>query len=179
MDHAIVGYHGTDSCAAKSILDSQYFKPSVGLDEWLGDGVYFFLNWEDAQWWCEILSKDQSRQKPFVILSAPLIPKTYVIDFVGSYKDQRAFKEYCDKVANKCSKLPGGKLRRNYMSLAIKLMVKRKKPDMIIGSFSENRAFWFKQHSDLEKFPVQISQVQICVLNNECIGKIELHKEVV
>lgn len=36
------GHHGTSSAAASEILQSNYII-SVGDDEWLGDGVYFFV----------------------------------------------------------------------------------------------------------------------------------------
>lgn len=36
------GYHGTSFESSKSIIESNY-ELSVGDDEWLGDGVYFFV----------------------------------------------------------------------------------------------------------------------------------------
>ncbi|BEI23104.1 hypothetical protein [Vibrio fluvialis] len=39
----IIGYHGTDS-AVVSAIQQNNFKPSVGHTEWLGHGVYFFVD---------------------------------------------------------------------------------------------------------------------------------------
>lgn len=39
-----IGYHGTTAESAKSILADNHFNPSTKMDEWLGDGVYFFEN---------------------------------------------------------------------------------------------------------------------------------------
>ena len=39
----IEGYHGTSSENSKIIIDNNSFKPSIGDEEWLGDGVYFFV----------------------------------------------------------------------------------------------------------------------------------------
>lgn len=36
------GYHGTSYEASESILNSNYI-PSIGDEEWLGDGAYFFV----------------------------------------------------------------------------------------------------------------------------------------
>ena len=47
-----VGYHGTSEDSAQSILSSQNMYPSNGLDEWLGRGYYFFVDLDDAKWWC-------------------------------------------------------------------------------------------------------------------------------
>lgn len=43
MRHQFVGFHGTSSDSAKEILDSDY-KLSIGDNEWIGDGVYFFIS---------------------------------------------------------------------------------------------------------------------------------------
>lgn len=40
--HSIIGYHGTSEESAINILGNNY-KLSIGDKEWLGDGVYFFL----------------------------------------------------------------------------------------------------------------------------------------
>ncbi len=37
-----VGYHGTKDEAAQKIFESKSFRPSIGEEEWLGKGVYFF-----------------------------------------------------------------------------------------------------------------------------------------
>jgi hypothetical protein len=42
MTHKFTGYHGTSLNSATKIVDSN-FSLSVGDDEWLGSGVYFFI----------------------------------------------------------------------------------------------------------------------------------------
>ena len=37
------GFHGTSFDSAKKILSNNY-ELSIGDDEWLGDGVYFFVS---------------------------------------------------------------------------------------------------------------------------------------
>ncbi|MGP8290358.1 hypothetical protein ACT3OH_08885 [Vreelandella zhanjiangensis] len=42
MVHEVVGYHGTDEGSVGSILQES-FRISAGEDEWLGYGIYFFV----------------------------------------------------------------------------------------------------------------------------------------
>lgn len=37
-------YHGTNSEAARSILSEHHFRPSESDTEWIGHGIYFFLD---------------------------------------------------------------------------------------------------------------------------------------
>jgi uncharacterized lipoprotein YehR (DUF1307 family) len=62
MTHQFKGYHGTSISSAKEIIKSNY-DLSIGDKEWLGNGVYFFIeginskpdeqakNWAIAQSW--------------------------------------------------------------------------------------------------------------------------------
>lgn len=43
MTYKFKGYHGTSLEAANNIIATQY-NISIGYKEWLGDGVYFFVN---------------------------------------------------------------------------------------------------------------------------------------
>jgi hypothetical protein len=55
------GFHGTSTSAAKQIVSSNY-EASVGDDEWLGNGVYFFVN--------GISSKPEEQAKKWSIAEA-------------------------------------------------------------------------------------------------------------
>lgn len=92
------------------------------------------------------------------------------------------FKKFCDKVKNKSGKLPNGKYRRNYMQLAIDEFLKYcARRDVCIDAaralFYENRAFWYSKLDDMEKFPCQIRQVQICIYNPESITGLQICEE--
>lgn len=43
MLYQVNGFHGTSLKSAELIINSN-FKPSIGDDEWLGNGVYFFIS---------------------------------------------------------------------------------------------------------------------------------------
>ncbi len=59
--HKIIGYHGTSTDSATEIIKSDY-KQSFGNKEWLGDGVYFFIN--------GISSKPDKQAKKWAIAQA-------------------------------------------------------------------------------------------------------------
>lgn len=42
----IVAYHGTSNEGEKGILKSRTFNPSVNDDEWIGKGIYYFINYK-------------------------------------------------------------------------------------------------------------------------------------
>lgn len=43
-------YHGTSEASCRNILHGGW-QPSIGIRHWLGDGIYFFENEEDAWVW--------------------------------------------------------------------------------------------------------------------------------
>lgn len=49
----LTGYHGTSKEYAENILNNQRFLPSIGEKQWLGHGIYFYPNFEDALDWAK------------------------------------------------------------------------------------------------------------------------------
>lgn len=47
----IIAYHTTEKSRADSIIRSNFFKGSTKSNEWLGAGIYFWDDIEDAEWW--------------------------------------------------------------------------------------------------------------------------------
>lgn len=176
MMPSYVGYHGTTKESSKKIMKSKNFLKSRGEDEWLGPGVYFFEDEEDSHWWCKVRKKLIS----YSLIRVYLTPNI-VINFVSSKRDVENFKRFCSMVKSRSSKKSDGIKRDNYMSLAIKLMLKYEehRPDMIIGGFDRNRSMiWFEKLELKKKFPLEFCQVQYCVLNDKCISEIDIFKEV-
>lgn len=172
-----IGFHGTTVENAENILKEKKFRPSTKLDEWLGKGIYFFAYPEDAEWWCKTYRRlgDSSS----AILQVEIKVES-VIDLLGSKKDIEAFKFFCEKIKNICPRLPDGRQRSNYMTPAIKLMLKNQeyRRDMIIGGFERNRHSWYKERDDERKyFPLVIAQVQYCICNHDCIKNIGWYQE--
>lgn len=83
MTNAFIGFHGTNDANANSILSS-VFVPSTGMNEWLGDGVYFFIgdtfcpienakNWVNASAWDNI--NKRYKYNEYAILKAEIKPE--------------------------------------------------------------------------------------------------------
>lgn len=72
MPQIVLGFHGCDKSVAMEILNSSstHLKSSKNNYDWLGDGIYFWLN--DPQrayeWACQMqIRKPKSIKEPFVI----------------------------------------------------------------------------------------------------------------
>ena len=67
---SLKGYHGTCSLAKESIrargLDPEATKPRK--DHWLGMGVYFFDNMEQAMWWAEDISRKKGNKTSYPVI---------------------------------------------------------------------------------------------------------------
>lgn len=68
----VIGFHGCDKSVAIDILNSpnKHLKPSTNTYDWLGDGIYFWLN--DPQrayeWACDVHERNPRKIKePYVI----------------------------------------------------------------------------------------------------------------
>lgn len=120
------GYHGTLQAQFKSI-NREGFHLSTKVNEWLGPGIYFFAEYENAVWWAQNqvrkASKNGKVQKPFVIRVAI------------RYKDD----QYLD--------LDLHSDRQQYEQLVAKLELKLKEQKKKIPTFNSNahrRCFYSK-----------------------------------
>ena len=89
------GHHGTlESCFR--LIEKEGFRCSKKNNEWLGWGIYFFAEYEDAQWWAnnESLKKTKRGQKPCVITALVKYKNNEYLDL-----DVRADKREFDKLA--------------------------------------------------------------------------------
>ncbi|GHT01995.1 hypothetical protein AGMMS50276_31360 [Synergistales bacterium] len=50
-------YHGTNRANAETIREKQEFQPSLGDEQWLGDGIYFFEDYKEALLWGKKVKK--------------------------------------------------------------------------------------------------------------------------
>lgn len=57
----ITGYHGTSKENADNILLKQEFQKSLGSKEWLGNGIYFYSDFEDALKWAQMRYDNNGR----------------------------------------------------------------------------------------------------------------------
>ena len=88
-----VGYHGTSELSTKKILEGKY-NLSIGDIEWLGDGVYFFINgvsskpdiqaekWSIASSWDKINRKYQYNN--YCVLKSNIeVDDNYLLDLTN------------------------------------------------------------------------------------------------
>ena len=68
--YRVNAYHGTIRPFAECILNYGEFKPSTKRIEWLGNGIYFFENLEDAVWWANTQKKRHGKEG--IVLSSIL-----------------------------------------------------------------------------------------------------------
>lgn len=69
----IKGFHGTLDEKANKILNSKFIHSSKN-SEWLGSGVYFFVERKDAEWWAKLeAGKPQNKYSVPTVLSANIV----------------------------------------------------------------------------------------------------------
>lgn len=73
----ITGYHGTTRYCADKILQEKHFQPSVGKDEWLGTGIYFYREYRDALGW---QLKNSTMQAEAVLHAVVYVPDDAYLD---------------------------------------------------------------------------------------------------
>lgn len=86
----ISGYHGTTLKNAKKILKSKEFIPSNNSKDWLGKGIYFYTNIEDAFKW---------RNSEVVLHTVIKIKENEYLD-IDSEKGNEIFNEILDLFDN-------------------------------------------------------------------------------
>lgn len=73
--HKIIGYHGTKKRFADSILKEGFKKVQIieGDNHWLGHGIYFYADYELAEWWAE--TKVRKHNKKYKQFDIPVVVK--------------------------------------------------------------------------------------------------------
>lgn len=90
----IVGYHATNKENAKKILKNGFIQ-SNGDKEWLGRGIYFYLNIQDALEW---------RQCDTVLCTFIKVNAKYILD-IDSEKGKSKYLKASNKVIEQTKKL--------------------------------------------------------------------------
>ena len=103
-----IGFHGTNINSAEKILKENRFRPSTKPDEWLGKGIYFFADPQDAMWWCRAYKRLEEKDSAILRVE---IKADLIIDLLQSKQDVEKFKRFCDVVKNRCARLPNGQQR--------------------------------------------------------------------
>jgi len=95
----LVGYHGTKSSNISDIISNNFKEPIVAKnnDHWLGHGIYFFSDYELAEWWAKIKvnkhnKKYNTKDKASVIKAE--IQADQIVDLDNPFK-MNDFIDFC------------------------------------------------------------------------------------
>lgn len=189
----VIGFHGCDKSVATEILNSpnKHLTSSTNLYDWLGDGIYFWLN--DPQrayeWACQTHKRNPNKIKEPCVLGAiinlglclNLCERNSILLIQKSYKIlDDSFKKLglsiSEELKNKAPDNGGFNLIRPLDCAVIKNLHAMMKPeninfDTVYGYFQEG-VDAFSGSGIKEK-----SHIQVCVRNPHCIKGYFLPRE--
>lgn len=161
-------YHGTSLKNAKKICKANNeidFKMSCGENEWLGHGVYFFDNEQDARDW----SIKVRRFNKIGIISATIkAEEEKVLNLISNQKHIDIFINTIEKVRQKSEQFKNENIYTNYTALAMKILMEAIKYDVIKAIFKPDK----KLKEKIKDIPsnMLVGRIQICVVNTDCIS---------
>lgn len=168
-------YHGTSLENANKICKSSNdidFKISCKDNEWLGSGVYFFDNKQDAMDWSVKVRKFEE----IGIISAMITAdENKVLNLISNNTDIEIFLNTLKKVRLESNKFKDKNINTNYVSLEIKILVAAKKYDVIKAIFKPD----IRLKNAMNNMPnsMLIGRIQICVVNISCISNCKVIME--
>lgn len=168
-------YHGTSLENAKKICKSSNeinFKISCGENEWLGNGVYFFDNKQDARDW----SKKVRRFEEIGIVSAVITAdEDKMLNLISNDNHIKLFTNTLNTIKQKSEKYKDKNINTNYTALAIKILIEKIKYDVIKAIFKPDKRLKEK----IQDIPnnMLIGRIQICVINTNCISNCNIIME--
>lgn len=168
----IIGYHGTNKDNIESIRKAN-FKISAGDEEWLGHGVYFFVDgiacpiesskgWAIAQSWN---NTNKSNNYPeYCVLSAK-ITSEHILD-LRVQEDLIKYNSYRDHVVNKCGDYFRKNSYKKHDNLINNMIAGQLGLEVIISNlFIKFRAFRIAQL--ISRMP---NVSVLCAKNADCIN---------
>jgi len=157
------GYHGTSQEFAKKILESESFDLSVGKEEWLGTGIYFYEGYSDALNWAA-KNFDQDNAVLHVVISAD---EDEYIDLDSEYGKQ-IYQKVVNVISKRCNYLVNGTAQENQCAIANFLWSKFIHIKILFASFpTEPSKFALLKDA-------RAKRRELCVRDNESIKGIQL-----
>ena len=180
----LVGYHGTKSSNVSDIISSNFKEPIVSKDNnhWLGHGIYFFTDFELAEWWAKTKvekhnKKYHTKDKASVIKAE--IQADKIVDLDNPFK-MNEFIEFCqvfqeeivkkgvifDFTSDKKRKSSPGNFKKQKRCFFLDIYKQEKNIEVIIYTFSKSNPSYAssKYHKTLFKdLDLHYNEKQICV----------------
>ena len=164
------GYHGTVSNYAKKIeTDGFTIKPSKPEDDhWLGHGIYFYEDYEDARYWAE--SKSKKKQQTPVVYKATLEANDEDIFDLDIKMNVIKLAEY-EEEYSKFLKEMGIIIKGTDKQYRCTLLDSYKKEFaiMIISYTFENRWSWTENNTKSKVIDIKFKKKQLCATNSSVI----------
>lgn len=183
-----LGYHGTCTKYRNSIEQGGFdpAKCKYRNDHWLGQGVYFFDDYEKARWWASNSSSQNGNCGGVVFQSLIEADDKEVLNLDDNNQLDCFFTETLstlEDVQNECpGKMPIFE-EDNFRAVFFDYYKKRKGISVIIGTFQKDVAGYTtrrnseelkKQRKIMKIINIRFNERQICVSQKECIKSTKL-----
>lgn len=177
----IIGFHGTTHEHIKSIEENGFevSKSTLRSDHWLGRGVYFFENEEEATWW----SKTKSQSDKSVVFKVFI---ECVQEDICDFRENLNVRKLHDHIKDMYTLgIPGFKLEMNNkqaLTMVYESFKKEYNYYVLINNFQKTTTKVYINYNDEDynvlrqffgtKMP-KYNEVQICVSKDDYIKIIE------
>ena len=157
---SLKGFHTTTSQNAQQIDFNKKFKPSKKINEWLGEGIYFWVTYEDAMYWFEksntlvdemcVISVNLSLDEDRVLDLDTHNGMNILVDFTNTYNAE---------MCKTGSKVPKFQNKDEQRCFYCNLYKRKYSLDAIIFTFSQ----------EYNTVGFAVKRKQVCVHNNDVI----------
>lgn len=168
----LVGYHGTIKTNAEKILSSGIFKESNEKDDWLGHGIYFFADVENAIKWANERANRYNEEAVVLSVNIKCDMNRYLnLDYqFNRRKVSLFFKDIINKSDKDISFYKRDEEKR---CIACDLYKDFFGIYVIEFTFSRKVKKGHSEDKDILGFS-SVPEKQICVSNHQCISNIKI-----
>lgn len=161
----ITGYHGTTKENAEHILSTRKFYLSKGEKEWLGSGIYFYPDLNDAYEW---------RDSEVFLHAVIKITQDEYLDL-----DTEDGKEVYRSIINSLCNYTEEEMVTKGINISDKNVIKNQcaVANALWDTFSELKVIFASFHKERTQIPTlidaRIERREFCVRNNDCIISVQ------
>lgn len=181
----IIGFHGTKMSCKDSIIKEEFKIPKKKKKDnhWLGHGIYFFADYELAEWWAETKVKVHRRKygsedEPCVIQA--VIRADNILNLDNPFK-MIQFDDWCHEMAEEIVRkgiilnfdMGDGLRYAKYRERCFWMdqIKEEKKIQVIIYTFTKDNPSYADSHYHINDMGLSYNEKQICVSSNDMIIK--------
>ena len=178
-----VGYHGTCS-KYKYSIEAEGFDPAKSKyrsDHWLGQGVYFFDDYEKALWWAGTISAHNGDCGKVIFQSVIEAPEDEVLNLDDNHQLDCFLSELIsdwEEIKKSCDGTMPIFENRKFRAVYFDYYKQKNGISVIISTFQKDIAGYTIKRNPLEKekqkklmdiIGIRFKERQICVSKKECI----------